>query len=68
MDSDAEEVTTIDMVTAFVILLAIALAVPFLAEIENLMGLFIIGIGMYEAWQLNRRVDIEITGLHKLGA
>jgi hypothetical protein len=37
MDSDAEDVTTI-MVTAFVILLAIALAVPFLAGIENLRG------------------------------
>jgi hypothetical protein len=32
------------------------------------MGLFIIGIGLYEAWKLNKRVDVEITGPHKVEA
>jgi len=47
-------------------LLLIACAAPFLAGAENIIGLVIIGIGMYEAWKLNRRVPLVITGPHAL--
>ena len=33
-----------------------ALAAPFMAGAANIMGLIIIGIGLYEAWKFNRRV------------
>ena len=49
-------------------LLALACALPFLAGIRNIMGLVIIGIGLYEAWKFNRRRVIEITGPHTLAA
>jgi len=49
-------------------LLLFACAAPFLAGASNIMGLIIIGIGMYEAWKLNRRVPLEITGPHVLAA
>ncbi len=49
-------------------MLAIAFAAPFLAGVENIMGLIIIAIGMYEAWKLNRRVELVITGPHGLAA
>jgi hypothetical protein len=32
------------------------------------MGLIIIGIGLYEAWALNRRTPVEISGPYQLGA
>jgi len=66
-DADAESGTH-EVVLAFAVLFVISLAVPFLAGFENLMGLVIIGIGLYEAWQLNKRVDMEITGPHRVGA
>jgi hypothetical protein len=47
-----------------VFLIALACAAPFLAGVENVIGLIIIGIGLYEAWKLNRRVEVVITGPH----
>jgi hypothetical protein len=41
---------------------ALVLALPFLAGLENLMGLFIIGIGLFQAWVMNRRLPLEIEG------
>ena len=51
---------------ALILLLAIACVAPFLAGFENIMGIIIIGIGLYEAWKLNRRATLEITGPHTL--
>ena len=54
--------------SAFVIALAftISLAAPFLVlvsqGVSGLIGLFIVGIGVYEAWKLNRQGVREIAG------
>ena len=45
-------------------LVLLACAAPFLAGVQNVIGIVIIGIGLYEAWKLNRRVPFEITGPH----
>jgi hypothetical protein len=55
-------------VTAFaVIIFAIAFAAPFLGGLHNVMGIFIIAIGVYEAWKINRRVALTITGPYRVG-
>lgn len=51
-----------DLLMAILILTAIACAAPFLAGIQNIMGIIIIAIGLYEAWKLNRRTVVDITG------
>jgi len=40
----------------WVLAFGISLAAPFLAGIENIIGLAIIGFGLYQAWAMNRRV------------
>ena len=50
---------------AFLVVFAIALAMPFLAGAGNFMGWIIIGIALYEAWKLNRR--LPITGPFRFG-
>ena len=50
------------------LLLLLACAAPFLAGLQNIIGLVIIGIGMYQAWKINRRVPLVITGPHALAA
>ena len=40
----------------------LACATPFLGGLQNIMGLVIIGIGLYEAWKLNKRMPLQITG------
>ncbi len=49
-------------------LLLLACAAPFMAGVQNIIGLVIIGIGMYQAWKLTRRVSLVITGPHTLAA
>ena len=56
-----------EFILVYVLLLGFAMAVPFLAGFENIMGLIIIAIGLYEAWQLNKRAVIEIKGPYQLG-
>jgi hypothetical protein len=58
----------IGFVIGIVILLAILFAMPFLAGIENLIGILIIGFALYEAWKLNRRTELSVSGPHQVSA
>lgn len=50
------------------IVAVIAFAAPFLGGFQNIMGIVIIGIALYEAWKINRRQPLVITGPHRVGA
>ncbi|MSR65111.1 MAG: DUF4339 domain-containing protein [Verrucomicrobiae bacterium] len=56
----------IGFLIAWVVLLAIAFAAPFLAGISNIIGLVIIGIGLYEAWKINKRAALDIKGPYQV--
>jgi hypothetical protein len=58
----------IGFMIGIVVLLAILYATPFLAGIENLIGLLIIGFALYEAWKLNRRTELRVSGPHQVSA
>ena len=47
---------------AVFMLFFIACLAPFLAGIQNFMGWIIIGIALYEAWKINRRVPLIVNG------
>ena len=49
-------------------LVLLAAIVPIAAGFSNLIGLLIIGIAVFEAWKLNRRVRLTIAGPYRLGA
>jgi hypothetical protein len=55
-------------VFAIILLLGVLYALPFLAGIENIIGILIIGFALYEAWKLNRRVELTVTGPHQVAA
>jgi hypothetical protein len=40
---------------------------PFLGGTENVIGWFIIAIGLYQAWKLTRALPIEVLGPFSLG-
>jgi len=42
-----------------VLVMGVALVAPFLGGAGNIMGLIIIAIALYEAWKINRRVDVS---------
>jgi len=41
------------------LVLGLAFVAPFLGGTRNIMGILIIGIGLYEAWKINRRVPLS---------
>ena len=43
-----------------------ALVLPFAMLPDNLMGLLIIAFGVWQAWRLNRRIEISVTGPYQL--
>ncbi len=58
--------TLLTAVVGLVVLVLFVCAIPFLMGVRNIMGLIIIGIGLYEAWKFNRRRVVVITGPHAL--
>lgn len=50
------------LVIAFVLACGLSLAAPFLQGVQNLIGILILGFALYEAWKLNRRVPLAVSG------
>ena len=48
------------------ILFGLAFAAPFFGGTQNIMGIVIIGIALYEAWKINRRMTL--AGPYLVGA
>ena len=65
-ENEANKADGPSVVLALLFMAGILLAVPFLAGVENIIGIIIIGIGLYEAWKLNRRQVFTITGPHTI--
>jgi hypothetical protein len=57
--------------TFFVALAAVilfVLASPFLAGLQNVIGILIIGFALYEAWRVNAYTPLQIEGPFQIGA
>ncbi|MBI2571070.1 MAG: hypothetical protein HYV63_29035 [Candidatus Schekmanbacteria bacterium] len=54
------------MLLFLAVLLGLAMAAPFLAGFDNIIGLIIIGIGLYEAWRLNKPLGVELSGPYRI--
>ena len=44
------------------------MVLPFLAGLQNILGLFIIGVALYEAWKITRPLRFTIAGPFALAA
>ncbi len=54
-----EAPSLITLLLAVMVLVGLALASPFFSIGDNIMGIIIIGIALYEAWKLNKGVPIQ---------
>jgi hypothetical protein len=59
--SGAEAVAALALFGLFV------LAIPFLGGFQNIIGLLIIGFGLYQAWTINKRQPLVIEGPFQVG-
>ena len=64
--ADDPKIGPLGFVIGVVLLLGILYATPFLAGLENLLGVLIIGFALYEAWKLNRRTELRVSGPHRV--
>ncbi len=55
-------VSFVGIVLALAVVVGIAFAAPFLAGAQNIIGILIILFALYEAWKLNRRQELTVTG------
>jgi hypothetical protein len=62
VDSSAHRMTVGRFALGLVALIAIAAVAPFLAGFENILGLVIIGFALFQAWKMNRRMPLAISG------
>jgi hypothetical protein len=56
------------LVLGIVFLLGLLYATPFLAGLENAIGILIIGFALYEAWKLNKKAELRVTGPYQMEA
>jgi hypothetical protein len=56
--------TGIDLIIGLAMLIGLIYALPFLSGLQNILGLAIIGFGMYQAWKQNVRQEKKISGPH----
>jgi tetratricopeptide (TPR) repeat protein len=48
--------------------LLLVVALPFLAGVQNIIGIAIIGFAVFQAWTMNRRVPLQFDGPYRIGA
>ncbi len=65
-DSGPPNLLQLGVVLALV--LAFAMAAPFLGGFQNAIGILIIGFALWEAWKMNQRVPIEVSGPFRVKA
>ena len=56
------------MLIGLLALVAFFYAVPFLAGFENILGIVIIAIGLFEAWKINKRATLSVSGPYRVAA
>ena len=54
-------------ILGFFALLLFAAIIPILAGFSNIIGLIIIAVALFEAWKLNKRITLEISGPYRIG-
>ena len=54
--------------TQWIFAIAIAFAVPFLSGFENIIGILIIGFGLYQAWTMTAKREVVWAGPFQIGA
>ena len=65
--AEAAEVTFGTFVLAVAAIGLLAMAVPFLAGVQNIIGILILGVGLYEAWRVNAYQPWAVEGPFRLG-
>jgi hypothetical protein len=59
--------TPVGLVIGIVLIFAFMLALPIIAGFSQPIGLLIVAFALWEAYKLNKKVNVVITGPHNVG-
>ncbi|HEY2901730.1 MAG TPA: hypothetical protein VGL59_14200 [Polyangia bacterium] len=62
------QVGVLDLMLLFAVVIGIAASAPFLGGASNIIGIFIIGFALWEAWKMNRSRVVTINGPFRINA
>jgi len=62
-----EEISAGQAMAALALFSLFVLAIPFLGGFQNILGILIIGFGLYQAWRINQRQPLLIEGPFQVG-
>lgn len=65
--AEAEPVAETPLAVKIALAAVLALALPFMQGFENVIGILIIGFGLYQAWQMTGRVVVAVEGPFSVG-
>jgi hypothetical protein len=65
--AEVETAGAMQFTFALALLVALLYLSPILAGVQNAIGILIIGFALWEAWRINRRPKVEITGPFEVG-
>ena len=60
--TDADKPAPAMIALGLAVFIVLVLASPLLAGFQNILGWLIIGFALFEAWKINRRVHLDISG------
>jgi hypothetical protein len=61
-NKEAVDNTPLMTVITYAVVFVFSLAVPFFDAPKNIIGILIIGFALWEAWKINRRPNIQLSG------
>ena len=64
--SEPPKPSDLPVVVAIIMVMALAYALPIIVGTQNFLTLIIIGFALFEAWKINKRIPLEITGPFRL--
>ena len=62
-----EEISAGQAMAALALFSLFVLAIPFLGGLQNILGILIIGFGLYQAWRINQHQPQLIEGPFQVG-
>ena len=62
-----EEISAGQAMAALALFSLFVLAIPFLGGLQNILGILIIGFGLYQAWRINQSQPLLIEGPFQVG-
>lgn len=67
-EEEFADISFAEMAIGLLLFVLLIMALPFLAGFENIIGLVIIGIGLYEAWKINKFQPLVVEGPFQVGS